>query len=120
LLLIEKKILISAHDCSEGGLAVAIAESCISGNKKIGANIEINSNLRDDVLLFSETQSRIVLSCKSKDVDKILSEAKRIGVPSKVIGRTGGTRIRIAKSGKRLLDLEVSRLNKAWKEDFVK
>ena len=120
MLLIEKKILISAHDCSEGGLAVAIAESCISGSKKVGADIEINSTLRDDLLLFSETQSRVILSCKPKDAEKVLSEAKRIGVPSKVIGRTGGIRVRISKSGKRLLDLEVSKLNKAWKKDFLK
>ncbi|MDP8216867.1 MAG: phosphoribosylformylglycinamidine synthase subunit PurL [Candidatus Kaelpia imicola] len=120
LSLIEKNILLSAHDCSEGGLAVAIAESCISGSKKVGANIEINSVLRDDLLLFSETQSRVVLSCKSKDADKVLSEAKRIGIPSKIIGHTGGARLRIVKSGKRLLDLEISKLNKAWKENFVK
>jgi len=61
--MIADKLVQSAHDCSEGGLAVAIAESCISGSKTIGADIRFSSKIRLDALLFGETQSRIVVSC---------------------------------------------------------
>jgi phosphoribosylformylglycinamidine synthase len=70
---IEKDLVNSAHDCSEGGLAVALAECCISNkDKMIGANInKLNYGMRLDALLFGESQSRIILSCNQDSVEKI-------------------------------------------------
>jgi phosphoribosylformylglycinamidine synthase len=78
-------IINSAHDTSEGGLAVALAESCISGKK--GAKVELEGDsLRDDVLLFAETQSRVIVSLAKENLhilEKIAGERK---APVKVIG----------------------------------
>ena len=52
----------SAHDCSEGGLAVALAECCMSGAEQIGARVLLGTTARADVALFNETQSRVVVS----------------------------------------------------------
>src|SRR5439155_1518191 len=66
---IEQGLLRSAHDCAEGGLAVALAESCLSAtNGPLGAEVVLSGHgLREDSLLFGEPQSRIILSVKSAD-----------------------------------------------------
>jgi len=94
--LINKKLINSAHDISEGGLAVALAECCITGKEKLtGCEVNYNYEFRKDFDLFSETQSRIIISADSKDSDKIISVCKSNNVPIKKIGKTGGTGIRI-------------------------
>ena len=83
----------SAHDCSEGGLAVALAECCMSnGDAMVGAGIDLSQfTERLDAALFGETQSRIVLSCGPQHVDEIL----RSGLPVTRLGTTGGTSLKI-------------------------
>lgn len=108
---IEKSLVQSAHDCSEGGLAVALAESCISNpSKKIGAQIDIVANIRKDALLFGESQSRIILSAKEKNVKKILRIAKKNKTPVSIIGKVGGSRLII--NG--LINQPVGALYKVW------
>ncbi|MBI3880611.1 MAG: phosphoribosylformylglycinamidine synthase subunit PurL [Verrucomicrobia bacterium] len=93
----------SAHDCSEGGLAVALAESCISQliaretPRLIGAKVDLSgaSAARLDALLFGETQGRIVLSATAANADKILAEAKKLGVGVTRIGSVGGDSLQI-------------------------
>jgi phosphoribosylformylglycinamidine synthase len=88
----------SAHDCSEGGLAVALAECCISQQlaretpRLIGAQIDLSvfNVPRQDALLFGESQSRIVISTSAQNAGKILAQAKILGVPANVIGKVGG------------------------------
>lgn len=78
-------IINSAHDTSEGGLAVALAESCISGKK--GARVELEGEgLRDDVLLFGETQSRIIVSLPKENLHMLEKIAGDRQTPVKVIG----------------------------------
>ncbi|MFC1805317.1 phosphoribosylformylglycinamidine synthase subunit PurL [Candidatus Omnitrophota bacterium] len=110
---IEKGLVRSAHDCSEGGLAVALAESSISSpKKKIGAVVNLHSNgLRTDALLFGETQSRIILSAKQKNVKRILQIARKHKVPGSVIGKTGGSRLTI----NRAIDVAVNKVYRAWR-----
>ncbi|MBL7132144.1 MAG: phosphoribosylformylglycinamidine synthase II, partial [Candidatus Omnitrophica bacterium] len=103
----------SAHDCSEGGLAVALVESCISNpaNKKLGAEINLDTeNIRKDALLFGETQSRIILSAKNKSADKILQIAKDNNVPASIIGKVEGSRLLIDN----LIDMPLSDAYQAW------
>ncbi|MDO9572274.1 MAG: phosphoribosylformylglycinamidine synthase subunit PurL [Candidatus Omnitrophota bacterium] len=109
---IEKGLVKSAHDCSEGGLAVALAEACMSNPaKKIGAVINLDSGkMRKDALLFGESQSRIILSAKAKDVKKILQIAKKNKTPLAVIGKVGGNRLVI----NRLINKTVNDFYKAW------
>lgn len=78
-------IINSAHDISEGGLAVALAESCISGKK--GARVELEGEgLRDDILLFGETQSRVIVSLAKENLHMLEKIAGDRQAPVKVIG----------------------------------
>lgn len=93
----------SAHDCSEGGLGVALAESCISQliaretPRLIGAKVDLSgvNAARLDALLFGETQGRIVLSATNANADKIVAEARQLGVGVTRLGAVGGDRLTI-------------------------
>ncbi|MBU4346829.1 MAG: phosphoribosylformylglycinamidine synthase subunit PurL [Candidatus Omnitrophica bacterium] len=109
---IERGLVQSAHDCSEGGLAVSLAESCISNPvKKLGAVINLTSrNIRTDALLFGETQSRIVVSVKAKNLKKVLQIAKKNKTPVSIIGEVTGNKLIINS----LINISVNDLYKAW------
>jgi len=81
--LIRKGLVKSAHDCSEGGLAVNLAESCLSGN--LGAKAEIPGT-RADVALFNESQSRIVITFAPRHASEILDFLKSRSVPNTRLG----------------------------------
>lgn len=119
---IKQGLLRSAHDCSEGGLGVTLSESCISDKENmVGAQIDgLDLDMRDDFLIFGEAQSRVVVSCDPKDVDKIEKIAKENKTAFKVIGKTGGDSLIIEKSGKKLVDLKLDKIHKAWYESIEK
>ncbi|MCL6605253.1 MAG: phosphoribosylformylglycinamidine synthase subunit PurL [Paenibacillus sp.] len=105
----------SAHDLSEGGLSVALAESCISGG--IGANVEWSANgLRSDVALFSETQSRIVLTSAPDRAEELKAAIAAAGVPVEIIGTVGGDRLRVNLDGTSVLDEPVAELKFIWED----
>lgn len=105
----------SAHDLSEGGLAVALAESCISGG--IGANIELSAGgLRPDVALFSESQSRIVLTAAPDRAEELKGAIAASGVPVEIIGTVGGDRLRVNLDGVSALDEAVAELKHVWED----
>ena len=84
----------SAHDCSDGGLAIAIAECCISDREKqIGATIKMTDYLRTDCLLFGETQSRVVLSCDSQNEKELIEYFRKDDMSCTKIGTTGGNKL---------------------------
>jgi phosphoribosylformylglycinamidine synthase II len=94
--MIRKGLVKSAHDCSEGGLAVALAEACISGADKIGAKIRLPaSDQRADVLLFNESQSRIIVSIARDVVGSLQREATQRQIPLIQLGRVGGSFLEI-------------------------
>lgn len=85
--LIRMGLVRSAHDCSEGGLAVAIAESCIAGQRCFSAAIDLGvTGVTPAIALFNESQSRIVISVTSQDVDAVTSLLEQRGTPAKCIG----------------------------------
>jgi phosphoribosylformylglycinamidine synthase subunit PurL len=89
-----KGLLRSAHDVSDGGLAVALAECCVGGpDKPIGARIELRDMIRGDALLFGESQSRIVVTVKPTDVGRLQQIADKEAAPMQVIGEVGGSRL---------------------------
>jgi phosphoribosylformylglycinamidine synthase len=96
--LIQSGLVKSAHDCSDGGLAVCLAEGCISQliaretPRLIGAQVDFSAykDLRLDALLFGETQSRVVITCAPRDAFKVVERAKLMGVPAAAIGKVGG------------------------------
>ena len=118
---IEQGLVSSAHDCSEGGLAVALAECCLSKEEKmIGANIDkLNYDFRLDSLLFGESQSRIILSCPQDCVDKIKKIALRFKAPFCVIGTTGGKSLKILNKRTELINLPLDILYQNWKQALV-
>ena len=111
----------SAHDCSDGGLAVAVAESCILGG--VGFRGVMDA-ARWDAALFGEKQSRIVVSLDSADVPKLADLARSRGVPLLSLGRTGGDRfvLRVgdeatndgSNGGPPAIDLPVERIGDVW------
>jgi phosphoribosylformylglycinamidine synthase len=108
---IDEEILRSAHDVADGGLAVALAECCIGGPEKpLGVRIETREMIRGDALLFSESQSRIVVSLKEENVERLKAIAERHHVPMQTIGSVGGTRFTIQP----LLQMAVEELKTIW------
>jgi len=93
-----ERLLRSAHDCSEGGLAVALAECCvIAAEDRIGASIDTGkiNGVREDFLLFGEDQSRVVVSADRVHGHRVLELARKHGIDAYVIGRVGGDRLTI-------------------------
>ncbi|MBV8814832.1 MAG: phosphoribosylformylglycinamidine synthase subunit PurL [Verrucomicrobia bacterium] len=98
--LIRTGIVKSAHDCSEGGLAVALTESCISGSEKIGATVGApDFQGRPDIFLFNESQSRIIISVAPEAAAQVESRAEEVGVPLVRLGEVGGRTLTIDAGG---------------------
>jgi phosphoribosylformylglycinamidine synthase len=74
----------SAHDCAEGGLAVALAEACIAGG--LGAGVLLQDEFRPDSLLFGESQGRAVISVAADDLPALFKLAEGAGIHARVIG----------------------------------
>jgi phosphoribosylformylglycinamidine synthase subunit PurL len=137
--LIYSGVVKSAHDCSEGGLAVALAESCISQQvaretpRLIGAEIDLTSaagapesapgnttteaqaalTQRLDALLFGEAQGRVIISVAAVDAVKVLAQAKILGITATRIGTVGGGGLQIKTAGA-TLSSDVSELHDLW------
>ena len=90
---IKRKLVHSSHDCSDGGIGVALAECAILSN--IGFNGAWSSKNRKDIELFGEGQSRIVISASPSDAEKLKTLAKSSRVPLRKLGVTGGNRFHI-------------------------
>jgi len=109
----------SAHDCSEGGLAVTLAESCISGPRSIGAQVDVSAgDGRADLLLFGEGPSRVVVSVPSHAERHFEGLMGEFALPWRWIGRVGGESLVIARNGKALVGASVDRMAHAWRVGF--
>lgn len=113
---IQKGLVASAHDLSEGGLAVALAESCISGGK--GARVSMTTELRKDHALFSESQSRILLTATKENAEALEAFVKNSGVPVQVIGQVTGSNLTVELNGTSAVDESVAVLKQVW-EDVI-
>jgi len=106
-------VLLSAHDLSDGGLGVAAAEGCFAGEEPgLGARLDLPAGPRPDVLLFSETPSRALVT--TRDELRIAELARRHGVRWARVGTVGGDRLAIASAATILVDLAVGELHQAW------
>ena len=115
--IIQAGLVESAHDLSDGGLAVAIAESCFSIYRRqaVGCEVDLRGDLSQAALLFAETPSRILLSADDSKVDQILKAATEANVRAAVIGRTGGDRLRISVNGEPVIDRAVMEVEYQWR-----
>jgi len=118
--LAEERLIRSADDCSDGGIAITVAESCFDSGG-MGAEISIEStdvsadqHVNDAAALFGESASRIVVSTTADNVTQILELAAGAGVPARVIGQTGGNRLRIATGGRMTIDMATSDAERVW------
>ena len=110
-----RRLLRSAHDLSDGGLGVAIAESLFGPlGETMGASIALEVERRADGVLFSESQSRILTSVPSESVDALSELAAEHGVPFSRIGVTGGNRLDIHVNGVKAISKEVALLRQTW------
>jgi len=118
---IESGIINSAHDCSEGGLAVTLAESCVTNaGQMLGAKIKLDelksSDIRLDEILFGESPSRIVVSL-SKDNLGVLEEiAKRYSVPCAILGEVRGKELVVQYKESAIIDLPMKEINDTWRK----
>jgi phosphoribosylformylglycinamidine synthase II len=108
----------SAHDISEGGLAVALAECSFppSGDPMGCTVINPYENLRPDAALFGETQGRVIISLKPEKESDFLKFADENGMPVCGIGKTGGKRFII----EGFVDIDINEAYTIWKESFRK
>jgi phosphoribosylformylglycinamidine synthase len=108
----------SAHDVSDGGLAIALAECAFSSyrRKAVGVKIDLESDLSLAALLFGETPSRIILSVADSSLDRSLAIAREAGAPAAVIGRTGGERIEIIVNRQTIINRQIDEVEAEWRD----
>jgi phosphoribosylformylglycinamidine synthase len=110
---VEAGLVESTHDCAEGGLAVALAESAFP--RGIGAEIDLSSDsAARELALFAETASRIVISCDPKKAATIEQMAVESGVAAVRLGRTTTNKLAIRVDGQAAIDASVSELKEVW------
>jgi phosphoribosylformylglycinamidine synthase II len=98
--LIRRGLVKSAHDCSEGGLAVVLAECCFSPEKLLGAEVDLNAGgTPAATALFNESQSRIVISLAAENAETSVSLLREHGVPFQQLGKVGGDDLCIRVNG---------------------
>jgi phosphoribosylformylglycinamidine synthase len=119
LRLSDEMLVNSAHDCSDGGLAVAIAECCFSSlnREAIGANVELVSNgLSNDAVLFAESPTRIIISFAAENLEKVKDIVADL--PFAVIGRVNDDVLSMSVDGQVLVNSPVSELEGIWESSL--
>ena len=122
--LIRLGLVRSVHDCSEGGLAVAMVECCFNLDRLLGAEIDLENcggshagdapaSTNVATVLFNETQSRIIISCDPKNTELVLSELRSKNIPHAQIGGVIADDLRITANGENL-SWPVAELHDLW------
>jgi phosphoribosylformylglycinamidine synthase len=114
--LINQGLVNSAHDCSKGGLAVAVSELCITNNMGCVVSIDkiLGQKLKPDEILFSESHSRYLLVIDPKNSDKIKSLLKQKNVSYAFIGKFSGSSIIFRNKTKTIANLRVDKARDKW------
>ena len=118
---VQAGLVTAAHDCSEGGLAVALAESSVSGTRTgaaVGCDVTVERGRRLDETLFGEGPSRVVVSveaARQREFEALMAES---AIPWRWIGTTGGERLTVHAAGRVVVDVAVDRIEHAWRSGF--
>jgi phosphoribosylformylglycinamidine synthase len=117
----QKGLLRSAHDCSDGGLAVALAECCFSSlnREAVGADVDITGEYDVVTRLFSESPSRIVISFDQAllgDIEEVVAAA---GCQMTLLGNVGSDRLRIESDGAEIVQIDVAEIERAWRSSLA-
>jgi phosphoribosylformylglycinamidine synthase len=102
-------LLRSAHDCSDGGVAVTLAECCFDTG-----GIGVSAALTGEQEIFSESASRIVVSVSASNEEEVLKRAAAAGVPARRLGTTGGSRLHITAGGRKVIDVAIAEAETLW------
>ena len=113
----DEGLLSSAHDCSDGGLVIALTESCFSSLNRefIGAEVDLSGTIPITSRLFSETPSRIIISFNETALALMEEIATRKGCVLSLLGRTGGERLIVTADGEEVINLNVNEIEEAWR-----
>ncbi|HKZ07747.1 MAG TPA: phosphoribosylformylglycinamidine synthase subunit PurL [Methylomirabilota bacterium] len=115
------RLVRSAHDCAEGGLAVALAEACVSGPSAVGAVVELpESAERDDLALFGEGPSRVVASVPPSAARAFEALVGEFALPWRWIGRVEGKRLVVRRGARPVLDVDVDRMGHEWRTGLAR
>jgi phosphoribosylformylglycinamidine synthase len=106
----------SAHDVSDGGIAVTLAECCFASNQLLGANFQfpISDFKPLEYALFNERGARAVVSCAPEKVARVEALARQYGVTAITIGRVGGSEFRILVNGANAIEADIALLHATW------
>jgi phosphoribosylformylglycinamidine synthase len=115
---IQAGLVTACHDCSEGGLAVALAEGCVSGPRPVGCAVALEQGGRLDVALFGEGPSRILVEVAGGGVPAFETLMRERGIPWRWIGESGGPRMVVRLGGRTVVDADLARLGSAWRNGF--
>jgi phosphoribosylformylglycinamidine synthase II len=115
---ISQGLIQSAHDVSEGGLAICLGECAFWSEGKVGCEVVLQDEIRTDALVFGETQSRIIITLKEEHSSKFFSMAKERNVKAARIGTTRKEKIIIHHNGKKIIDISVEYARRAWKQSI--
>ena len=114
--IIDKNLIKLAHDCSKGGLAIAVSEICMTN--QIGCNVSLDKvpgeKLDVDRILFSESHSRYLISFDNENLSKIQSILNESNVSFAQIGQFGGKKIQFNNGTKSVIDLDVEKAHETW------
>jgi phosphoribosylformylglycinamidine synthase subunit PurL len=109
-----ESLLASAHDASDGGLAVALAEVCLGAGA--GCDLDVPAlHRRDDITLFGEACGNVVVACDESDVERLISLCDRHDVPRARLGQLGGDGIRL-RCGETILDVPFEAAREAYED----
>jgi phosphoribosylformylglycinamidine synthase subunit PurL len=118
---VSQRLVSSAHDCGDGGIAVALAECCIIGGEGASVALSPERGRRSDVLLFGEGVGRVLVSLPPSNLPALMSAAGRSAVPVQVLGSVGGDRLVIAADGEGVygpwIDVSVDALARVWRRE---
>jgi len=115
---ISEGLIVSAHDCAEGGLAVTLAECCF-GNINIGADVNLRGTYPQAAReLFCEFTPRVIISCEEEDIEEIRNIARKFNVNYDILGTTGGSNLRIHHKNETVIDLDVTIMRSVWEKSL--
>ncbi|OGK86730.1 MAG: phosphoribosylformylglycinamidine synthase II [Candidatus Rokubacteria bacterium RBG_16_73_20] len=108
----------AAHDCAEGGLAVTLAEACVTGREPLGCAVRLAGGARPDLTLFGEGPSRVVVEVEPARAAEFEALMRESAISWRWVGETGGARLRVDVGGTTLVDVPLERIEQAWRNGF--
>ncbi len=116
LALADARLLKSAHDLSDGGLAVAVAECAVSGRELVGVDLKLpTGDIPEIAHLFGEAPSRVLISFAPDAQAAVEAAAKKAGAPFEILGKTGGRQLKLGRN----VDLPLDSVAQAWRTGFL-